>query len=50
MRQLHVATREEWREWLAENHGKEEAGIWLVFYRKETGSSLPKGRRRDRNV
>ncbi len=32
MKQLHVTTREEWREWLAENHGKEEAGIWLVFY------------------
>ncbi len=37
MRQLHFRTRQDWREWLAENHGKEEAGIWLVFCRKETG-------------
>jgi len=37
MKQLHVTTRGEWREWLAENHGKEEAGIWLVFYKKQTG-------------
>jgi uncharacterized protein YdeI (YjbR/CyaY-like superfamily) len=36
MKQLHVSTRNQWRRWLAENHDKEEDGIWLVFYRKGT--------------
>ena len=35
IRQLYVADREQWRDWLSENHSK-EAGIWLVFYKKET--------------
>jgi len=35
MKQLYVADREQWRKWLSENHDK-EAGIWLVFYKKET--------------
>ena len=35
MRQLYVADREQWRKWLSENHAK-EAGIWLIFYKKET--------------
>jgi uncharacterized protein YdeI (YjbR/CyaY-like superfamily) len=33
---LDVATREEWRDWLARNHdGKKE--IWLVYHRKASG-------------
>jgi len=35
MRQLYVADREQWRDWLSTNHAA-EAGIWLVFYKKET--------------
>lgn len=30
--------RPAWREWLAENH-KHVPGVWLVFYKKDTGSS-----------
>jgi hypothetical protein len=37
MKQVYVSTRGQWRRWLAENHDKEENGIWLVFYKKETG-------------
>jgi uncharacterized protein YdeI (YjbR/CyaY-like superfamily) len=37
MKQIHVSTRGQWRKWLAENHDKEENGIWLVFYKKEAG-------------
>ena len=32
----HPATREEWRAWLAENHGRKE-GVWLIRYKKATG-------------
>ena len=35
MKQLYVTNRDEWRNWLSENHAA-EAGIWLVFYKKET--------------
>jgi uncharacterized protein YdeI (YjbR/CyaY-like superfamily) len=35
MRQLYVADRGRWRDWLSKNHGT-EAGVWLVFYKKET--------------
>ena len=35
MKQLYVADRERWRKWLSKNHAT-EAGIWLVFYKKET--------------
>jgi uncharacterized protein YdeI (YjbR/CyaY-like superfamily) len=38
MKQLYVTNRDEWREWLYENHAT-KAGIWLVFYKKET--SMP---------
>ena len=38
MKQLCVTNREKWREWLSENHAS-KAGIWLVFYKKET--SMP---------
>jgi len=37
MKQLHVSTRDQWRKWLAMNHSKELNGIWLVFYKKDTG-------------
>ena len=36
MKQLHVTTRDEWREWLVTNHDK-SAGVWLVFYKKHSG-------------
>ena len=35
MRQLYVTDREQWRDWLSLNHAT-KAGIWLVFYKKET--------------
>jgi len=35
IRQLYVADRDKWRQWLSENHAT-KAGIWLVFYKKET--------------
>lgn len=33
---LYVATRKEWRAWLARHH-KTEPEIWLVYYRKASG-------------
>ena len=33
---IYVKTREEWREWLKNNHHYQE-GIWLVYYKKHTG-------------
>jgi len=38
MKQLYITDRDKWRNWLSENHAA-EAGIWLVFYKKET--SMP---------
>jgi uncharacterized protein YdeI (YjbR/CyaY-like superfamily) len=35
MKQLYVTNRNEWRDWLS-RHYATEAGIWLVFYKKET--------------
>ena len=35
MKQLYVTNRDEWRNWLSENHAA-KAGIWLIFYKKET--------------
>ncbi|MGD0116269.1 MAG: YdeI/OmpD-associated family protein [Dehalococcoidia bacterium] len=35
---LDVATREEWREWLARNHHKAKE-IWLVYHRKASSRS-----------
>ena len=37
MRQLYVADREQWREWLSRNHAA-KAGIWLVFYNKQAST------------
>jgi uncharacterized protein YdeI (YjbR/CyaY-like superfamily) len=34
--ELYVKTREEWREWLEENHSKIQ-GIWLIYYKKISG-------------
>lgn len=31
-----ISTRNEWREWLTENHSL-SSGVWIVFYKKETG-------------
>ena len=36
MKQVYVKNRDEWREWLSQNHDKNN-GIWLVFYKKHTG-------------
>ena len=33
---LEVRSRCEWQKWLEKNHAS-SAGVWLVFYRKETG-------------
>ena len=34
MKEVYVKTRQKWRDWLAKHHRKEQAGIWLVFYKK----------------
>ncbi len=36
MKEVYVKNREEWREWLHENHNKEKKGIWLIFFKKKT--------------
>jgi uncharacterized protein YdeI (YjbR/CyaY-like superfamily) len=36
MNLLYVNNRAKWREWLVQ-HYADEAAVWLVFYRKETG-------------
>ena len=36
MKHVYVKTREEWRDWLSQNHHR-NTGIWLVFYKKHTG-------------
>jgi uncharacterized protein YdeI (YjbR/CyaY-like superfamily) len=33
---VYFATREEWREWLQQNHASRK-GIWLIFYKKGSG-------------
>jgi uncharacterized protein YdeI (YjbR/CyaY-like superfamily) len=38
MKEVYVQTRDEWRNWLSENHNK-ESGIWLIFFKKETGKA-----------
>jgi uncharacterized protein YdeI (YjbR/CyaY-like superfamily) len=43
MKQLFFETRDEWRQWLAENHDR-ETEVWLVYFKKETGKpSIPYG-------
>lgn len=34
---IHAKTREEWREWLMNNHQSEKS-VWLIIYRKESGT------------
>lgn len=34
MKEVYVKTRQKWRDWLAKHYCKEQAGIWLVFYKK----------------
>ena len=36
MKTVYVKNRNQWRDWLAENHDRQEKGIWLVFYKKST--------------
>jgi uncharacterized protein YdeI (YjbR/CyaY-like superfamily) len=38
MDELYIQTRSEWRKWLSKNN-KKSKGVWLVFYKKETGIS-----------
>lgn len=40
MKKIQLATRSDWRNWLAENHHKEKDGIWLIYtkQRKEPES------------
>ena len=38
MKQLYIADRDKWRDWLSENHAT-KAGIWLIFYKKQ--ASMP---------
>jgi uncharacterized protein YdeI (YjbR/CyaY-like superfamily) len=35
MKQLYVSNRKQWRNWLTKHHAG-EAGVWLIFYKKET--------------
>ncbi len=37
MKQVYVKTRNEWRNWLAQNHDQVKDGIWLVFHKKRAG-------------
>ncbi len=37
MKRIYMTTRSEWRRWLAENYAREKDGIWLVYYKRETG-------------
>lgn len=36
MKQLYFKTSDNWRNWLASNHDKENE-VWLIFFKKETG-------------
>jgi uncharacterized protein YdeI (YjbR/CyaY-like superfamily) len=38
MKQIYVKNREQWRNWLSQHHDKSN-GVWLVFYKKNTGKS-----------
>ena len=37
--QVHAETREQWREWLKANHGR-EASVWLISWKKATGRPI----------
>lgn len=34
--EIFLPTREEWREWLAENHDQSD-GVWMIFHNKKSG-------------
>ena len=36
MKQLYIPDRSRWRHWLVKNHDREQRGIWLIFYKKNT--------------
>ena len=38
MQELYFESRVLWRTWLTENHDTVEEGIWLVYYKKDTGT------------
>jgi uncharacterized protein YdeI (YjbR/CyaY-like superfamily) len=35
IKQLYVANRNKWRDWLSRYHNSQE-GVWLIFYKKQT--------------
>ena len=37
MKEVYLTTRAQWRSWLSENHAREKDGVWLVFYKQQTG-------------
>jgi len=39
--ELYVASREDWREWLRQNHGTAKE-MWVIYHKKHTGKpSIP---------
>lgn len=36
---IHPHTRDQWRQWLAENHTRAD-GVWLISYKKATGKPI----------
>lgn len=39
MKQLHFKTPQAWRDWLHKNHDREPEGVWLIFFKKDTGKA-----------
>lgn len=39
MKQIHIQTRSQWRQWLSKNHDKEKDGVWLVYHKKTASKS-----------
>ncbi len=37
---VHVETREQWRDWLAEHHDR-GSGVWVVWWKRATGRPAP---------
>ena len=38
--QLHITSRRQWRDWLAE-HGTSTPGVWVGTWKKPTGKKVP---------
>ncbi|GJD22232.1 hypothetical protein RIVM261_071880 [Rivularia sp. IAM M-261] len=41
LKSVYASSRQEWREWLTENHSTEE-GIWLIYYKVKSGKASVK--------